>query len=326
MKKKAIPEEHIELFNTLSGWRNEGLITSQNFYSLRGQLKKSPEDVKRFIANVTTQRTFIPEKPVMETIRAGIVKWLSDYCKNAGTKGFVIGVSGGIDSAVTSTLCAMTGYKIASVIMPIGNSDAEGMSRAEDHIKWLSKKHYINVVGIKKDLTQAATALRHALQIRWDYKKGMLALANTYSRLRMLTLYAIATDRQMLVCGTGNKVEDFGVGFFTKYGDGGVDLSPIGDLTKTQVRGMAKHFGIIDSIQKAEPSDGLWEDGRTDEDQLGATYEDLEWAMSYEAMGSGRPTALTEREEKALRIYRRRHEANKHKMKTPPICYLRDMF
>jgi len=153
------------------------------------------------------------------------------------------------------------------------------------------------------------------VQLLDEENKSSLSLANTRSRLRMITLYQFASTRNALVAGTGNKVEDFGVGFFTKYGDGGVDISPIADLYKSQVRAAAQALGIAQDIIDAPPTDGLWEDGRTDEDQLGATYEELEWAMQY----SGDEN-ISERQSEVLEIYNQRHAANLHKMVEIPVC------
>jgi NAD+ synthase len=143
-------------------------------------------------------------------------------------------------------------------------------------------------------------------------------MANTRSRLRMTTLYALGQTYGLLVAGTGNKIEDFGVGFFTKYGDGGVDLSPIADLTKSDVFRLAKALNIVDSIQTAAPTDGLWADGRTDEDQIGATYPELEWAMEFQ----GNESLLSTRQLEVLAIYRRLHALNQHKMQPIPVCKL----
>ena len=143
-----------------------------------------------------------------------------------------------------------------------------------------------------------------------------LAMANSRSRLRMVTLYAVAQANQCLVAGTGNRVEDFGVGFYTKYGDGGVDISPIADLMKTEVFALAKALEVVASIQNAAPTDGLWEDGRSDEDQIGASYPELEWAMTF----SGEPSQLNERQQEVLKIYKNFHHANLHKMEPIPVC------
>lgn len=236
-----------------------------------------------------------------------ISNWLKDYLETANLDSFVIGVSGGIDSAVTSTLSAMTGKKTIVVSMPIHQKENE-LNRAHNHLKWLSEK-FDNVEVLEFDLTQ----LYETFRLMWIDEVNNLALANSRSRLRMVTLYQIATINKGLVVGTGNKVEDFGVGFYTKYGDGGVDISPIADLTKTQVRELARELGINQEIIDAPPTDGLWEDGRSDEDQIGATYEELEWAMEY----SGGD--VTERQKKVLEIYNKFHTQNKHKMIDIPI-------
>jgi NAD+ synthase len=156
-----------------------------------------------------------------------------------------------------------------------------------------------------------------------DKELADLALANTRSRLRMTSLYYFAALHRYLVAGTGNKVEDFGVGFYTKYGDGGVDLSPIADLMKTEVYAVAKELGIIDSIMQAKPTDGLWGDDRSDEDQIGASYPELEWAMDLRDRRVDVSTlALSERQQKVLSIYDRRHAANRHKMDPIPVCHI----
>lgn len=236
-----------------------------------------------------------------------ISTWLKEYLETAKLDSFVIGVSGGIDSAVTSTLSAMTGKKTIVVSMPIHQKENE-LNRAHNHMKWLSEK-FDNVEVLEFDLTQ----LYETFRLMWIDEVNNLALANSRSRLRMVTLYQIATINKGLVVGTGNKVEDFGVGFYTKYGDGGVDISPIADLTKTQVRELARELGVNQEIIDAPPTDGLWEDGRSDEDQIGATYEELEWAMEYDG------SDITERQKEVLEIYNRFHTQNKHKMEPIPI-------
>lgn len=249
-----------------------------------------------------------------EKINIHITNWLSSYCEKAGLNGFVIGISGGIDSAVTSTLCAQTGKKVMLLSMPIRQTKAE-FTRAEEHIKNL-KKRFSNVSSLDIDLTQTFTVLEETLPS--DTVSNHLAMANSRARLRMTTLYALGQTHGLLVAGTGNKIEDFGVGFYTKYGDGGVDISPIADLTKTEVFGLAKQLDIVDSIQQAKPTDGLWEDGRSDEDQIGATYPELEWAMDF----TGDESALNEREKEVLAIYRRLNRINKHKMEPIPVCII----
>lgn len=243
-----------------------------------------------------------------------IVEWLTQYLDHSGMTGFVVGVSGGIDSAVTSTLCAMTGFPVKVMNMPICQA-ADQMSRAAHHIRWLAEQ-YPNVEGITVDLTPVFESLQSALP---DDIQDDLSMANTRSRLRMLTLYGFSTHHRLLVAGTGNKVEDFGVGFYTKYGDGGVDLSPIADLMKSEVYALAKAMGIIDEIIAAPPTDGLWSDNRSDESQIGATYDELEWAMTFEA-GKGEERSLAPRQREVLAIFRRFNRINQHKMQPIPVC------
>lgn len=243
--------------------------------------------------------------------------WLHDYCTRAGQQGFVVGVSGGIDSAVTSALCARTGLPTLCVEMPIHQAYSQ-VQRAQDHITWL-KEHHANVRMEVVQLTPVFDQLVASLPKPEGGLAG-LTLANTRARLRMTTLYYFAGLLRFLVAGTGNKVEDFGVGFFTKYGDGGVDLSPIADLTKTEVYAVARELGIIKSIMVAPPTDGLWGDDRTDEDQIGASYPELEWAMAHRAAPG--KEALTGREQVVLGIYDRMHAANRHKMEPIPVCII----
>ncbi len=247
-----------------------------------------------------------------------ITAWLSNYCDKAGLSGFIIGISGGVDSGLASTLCAMTGKKTILLSMPIHQPSAE-YQRAKNHITDLEAR-FENVSSMDIDLTASFD------QISRDFPKDVaahhLAMANTRARLRMLTLYAIGQVNDCLVCGTGNKVEDFGVGFYTKYGDGGVDISPIADLTKSEVWTLAREVQVIDEIVKAKPTDGLWDDGRSDEDQIGASYPELEWAMDYKGDGS----LLSERKQKVLAIYQRLHRINKHKMEPIPVCVIPNEF
>lgn len=242
-----------------------------------------------------------------------IVRWLKDYCDNADLKGFVVGVSGGIDSSVTSTLCAKTGKKVILLNMPIYQA-SEQLSLAEQHIEWLEES-FDQVQGIKLDLTPPFQAIEKAFP---GHIQDGLSMASTRSRVRMLTLYAFASHHRMLVVGTGNKVEDFGVGFYTKYGDGGVDISPIADLMKSEVYAIGIELGIIEAILDTPPTDGLWIDNRTDERQIGATYDELEWAMKFEEQPRNEDQ-LSAREREVLAIYRRYHWANRHKMDPIPI-------
>lgn len=242
-----------------------------------------------------------------------IVSWLSDYSSKAGTNGFVIGISGGIDSAVTSKLGALTGLPIICLEMPIHQEPTQ-VSRALDHIQWLKGSHP-NVSLEQVDLTPTFNGLVKSLPPTDETSREM-ALVNTRARIRMTTLYYFAALKGMLVLGTGNKVEDFGIGFFTKYGDGGVDVSPIADLNKSEVYAVGRELGIIESILLAPPTDGLWGDDRTDEDQIGASYAELEWAMEF----NGDVTETTARQRQVLDIYQRLHRANKHKMDPIPVC------
>ena len=250
-----------------------------------------------------------------------ITNWLESYRVRAHQSGFVIGVSGGIDSAVTSTLCALTKAPVLALNMPI-HQKLDQVSRSNEHIDWLTSK-FDNVSAITVDLTStfdqfvdATGANLHDHHLNDETTK--LSLANSRSRLRMSALYYYAAVHRFLVAGTGNKVEDFGVGFFTKYGDGGVDISPIADLYKSEVFMLAKELNIIQSIQQAQPTDGLWDDDRTDEDQMGATYAELEWAMETD---KNKPdTTLTARQEEVLNIFNKLHSATLHKISPIPIC------
>jgi len=242
-----------------------------------------------------------------------IVDWLANYSETSFTKGFVVGVSGGVDSAVTSTLCALTGKNVIVVNMPILQPPSQ-YQRSNEHIEWL-KSTFENVISFNVDLTKSFEQISVDLS---NEVQDELTMANVRARLRMTTLYAHAGHYECLVAGTGNKVEDFGVGFYTKYGDGGVDVSPIADLMKTEVFALAKELDIIQSIQSAKPTDGLWDDDRSDEDQIGATYPELEWAMTFE----GDEAAISKRKEEVLKIYRKLNKANQHKMQPIPVCVI----
>jgi NAD+ synthase len=243
-----------------------------------------------------------------------IVRWLAQYCDAARLNGFVIGVSGGIDSAVTSTLCARTGKTTLLLNMPIHQAPRQ-RELASAHIAWLEAR-FPNARGVDVDLTAAFQALEDTLPAA--IRDG-LSMANTRSRLRMVTLYAFANHHGLLVAGTGNKVEDFGVGFFTKYGDGGVDLAPIADLMKSEVYALGGAMGINEGIMQAAPTDGLWGDERTDEGQLGASYPELEWAMRFDENGR-EEEPLDARRRQVLAIYRSFNRANRHKMEPIPVC------
>lgn len=243
-----------------------------------------------------------------------IVSWLRDYSNDSRTNGFVIGISGGIDSALTSTLCALTGKKVIALNLPIRQFKKE-FDLSNEHIEWL-KKNFPNVESYTVDLTTVFDTFE--LQVPENIR-DFLSMANSRARLRMTTLYAFACHHKLLVAGTGNKIEDFGVGFFTKYGDGGVDLSPIADLLKSEVYALAAELGVTKNILSARPTDGLFADGRTDEDQLGASYDELEWAMEFIEKNTV-PGELTDRQRKVLEIYTRLHKANRHKMDPIPVC------
>ena len=263
-----------------------------------------------------------------------IVEWLKSYCETSSMKGFVVGVSGGIDSALTSTLCALTGKPVIVVNMPIHQMKAQFVL-AVKHISWLKKK-FSNVSSYEVNLSD--TFLQPEATLPKEIQDDD-SMANTRSRLRMVTLYTVSAHYKMLVAGTGNKVEDFGVGFFTKYGDGGVDLSPIADLMKSEVYALAAELGVIKDIQQAAPVDGLWSDNRTDEQQIGATYAELERAMKHVnsksqvsspipiAIGTkGNSPKLTAREKGVIEIYEKFHGMNEHKMKPVPVCIIPKKF
>jgi len=263
-----------------------------------------------------------------------IVGWLRNYAEQSKTEGFVVGVSGGIDSAVTSTLCAMTGKKLVVLEMPIYQAESQ-VTRAQEHITWLKSKHS-NVSDFRVELTATFDSFMSAMpQADSNEHVRNLSLANARARLRMTTLYYVGGLHKLLVAGTGNKVEDFGVGFYTKYGDGGVDLSPIADLNKTQVYEIALELGVVSSIQKAAPTDGLWGDDRTDEDQIGASYPELEWAMEFIEfwqmangawLGVPSDNDLSARQKEVLEIYWRMNRANQHKMQPIPVCLIPKQF
>jgi NAD+ synthase len=249
-----------------------------------------------------------------------ITKWLIDYTNSAGIKAFVVGVSGGIDSAVTAALCARSGLPTFIVEMPIRQSKSE-LSRSNELCNQLTST-LSNVHKITIELDDVFELLKTALP-QLESHSSELTLANARARLRMTTLYAIASENDAIVVGTGNKIEDFGVGFYTKYGDGGVDISPIADLVKTEVYLIGALLKVPLSIQKAAPTDGLWGDDRNDEDQIGASYPELELAMRQTAEfknGVGSPAYLTGREAEVFEIYSRLNKANQHKMQPIPVC------
>jgi len=255
----------------------------------------------------------------LEKVNNHIVNWLKSYAENAKIEGFVIGISGGVDSAVTSTLCAQTGLKVLCVEMPIHQA-ASHVERGREHIAKL-KEAFPNVSSVEANLTDVFESFKNEVPKNEDLVITNLSLANTRARLRMTTLYYFAGIYNYLVAGTGNKVEDFGVGFYTKYGDGGVDLSPIADLMKSEVYLLAKYLEIPNSILVAAPTDGLFGDDRSDEDQLGASYDELEWAMKANETKLD-PTKFNEREQVVFDIYLRLSKSNQHKMQPIPVCLM----
>ena len=252
-----------------------------------------------------------------EKITNHIVSWLKNYAEKAGVKGYVIGISGGVDSAVVSTLCAMTGLEILLLEMPIRQKQEE-VNRAWEHIEHLKKK-YNNVKAMTVNLTPAFEELYKTFDVNDDeFPAEKLAFANTRSRLRMLTLYYYGQINGYLVCGTGNKVEDFGIGFYTKYGDGGVDISPIADLYKTEVYALSKSLNLVKSIQEAVPTDGLWDVDRTDEQQIGATYPELE--KIQKEFGTKTEADYEGRDLEVFKIFSKMNKAAQHKINPIPVC------
>jgi NAD+ synthase len=241
--------------------------------------------------------------------RANIIKdWIDNYCKNTSfdPKSLVVGVSGGIDSSVVSTLCALTGRKTIVLSMPINQIKSQH-DLSVKHGEWLASK-YKNVEHKIIKLEQVFTSFEKTLK-QFNNEHGF---ANSRARLRMATLYQVAASNDGIVVGTGNKVEDFGVGFYTKYGDGGVDISPIADCTKTQVWELGEHLGILKEIIDADPTDGLWNDGRNDLDQLGMTYKDLEKVM-------------VNKNDPKYKKYLEIRKKNLHKMNPIPVCKFDDL-
>lgn len=255
----------------------------------------------------------------VEKVSNYIENWLIDYAKEAQVNTFIIGVSGGIDSATTATLCAKTGLKTICLEMPI-HQDTSQVSRAKELVKQLEDT-YKNVSSMHLDLTETFECFKHVVPTESHSEKVALTLANTRARIRMTTLYYVAGLHGGLVVGTGNKVEDFGVGFYTKYGDGGVDLSPIADLLKSEVFELGRFLNVPKSIQEAQPTDGLFGDSRTDEDQIGASYDELEWAMKMYESGK-KVSNFTGRNSEVFKIYTKLHKANQHKMKPIPVCII----
>ena len=249
-----------------------------------------------------------------EKVSKHIVSWIDNYLNKSKMKGFIVGVSGGVDSALTSTLCAETKRNVLCIEMPI-NQNKDQVSRSKKHIEWLKKK-YSNVSSMNISLDNTFDSFTESIP-EIKSPENDLSLANTRSRLRMVTLYYFSALKKYIVVGTGNKVEDFGIGFYTKYGDGGVDISPIADLLKSDVYNLAKFYNINDEIIEATPTDGLWNDNRNDEDQIGASYEELEKAMQ---IANKLDYDLSNREQEVLKIYKSLNSSNRHKMHPIPIC------
>lgn len=257
----------------------------------------------------------------LDAINKHIVNWLKTYAENAKVKGFVVGISGGIDSALTSTLCAQTGFPTLCVEMPIHQAESH-VNRANEHIDQL-KARFANVLNARVDLTPVFESFRNQVPFLENEAVLNLTLANTRARLRMTTLYYLGGLHGFIVAGTGNKVEDFGVGFYTKYGDGGVDVSPIADLMKSEVRQLAAFLKVPESILNAKPTDGLFGDDRSDEDQLGASYDELEWAM-LEAEKGSTIDDFEGRSAEVFKIFKRLNANNQHKMQPIPVCEIPD--
>ena len=244
-------------------------------------------------------------------LKTEIKDWIKEYANDNSIDQLVVGVSGGIDSSVVSTLCALTGIPTLTLVMPIRQKQ-EQTDLAIDHCLWLGQ-HYMNASFEMIELTPVFEKFEDLFQ----FPKNELALANSRARLRMMTLYQKAQTFGGIVVGTGNKVEDFGVGFYTKYGDGGVDISPIADLYKTEVWALGKELGIDQRIIDAQPTDGLWEDGRVDADQLnGLTYPELEWCME----NIDTPIDdMSEQQMDNIELYKIIRKSNLHKMNPIPV-------
>lgn len=258
-----------------------------------------------------------------------IVRWIKGYARSAKITTLVVGISGGIDSSVVSALCARTGLKTIVVQMPI-RQNRKLDNRSSMQATWLLERHS-NVEHMSMDLTPVFAAFEKKTQPFCSIEQEpnpqeQLAYANSRARLRMMALYQIAQSHGGLVVGTGNRVEDFGVGFFTKYGDGGVDISPIGDCLKTQVWDMGRELGLPQEIIDAQPTDGLWDDGRTDEKQLGMTYAELEQAMRLDTLYSDdlELRTLNAAQKRQLRQYQKIRSRNIHKMLPIPVCKMPD--
>jgi NAD+ synthase len=288
-------------------------------------MPRKSQDVAAAQEHATTKSSQMTHKQRINHI----VRWLKTYARSAKISTFVVGISGGIDSSVVSALCAKTGLRTIVVQMPIRQNKTLN-NRSSMQASWLLERHS-NVTHMSMDLTSVFSAFEKKVDpfcnIEDDtHDTYKLASANSRARLRMMTLYQIAQCHNGLVVGTGNRVEDFGVGFFTKYGDGGVDISPIGDCAKTAVWDMGRELGLPQEIIDAEPTDGLWDDGRSDKDQLGMTYPELEDAMRLDTL---MPDELELRtlgkdRQRRLRRYQQIRSQNLHKMLPIPVCKMSD--
>jgi len=251
-----------------------------------------------------------------------IIEWLKSQLKLSGMKGFVVGVSGGIDSAVVSTLCAKTGMPTLIVNIPITGTDwnlhnTPSFDRAAQHISNL----YNSYSNVEPCLIDLSLTYFHFFNQFGKENKTEMALVNSKARLRMTTLYQLSAARGYLVVGTGNKVEDFGIGFFSKYGDGGVDISPIADLYKSEVYELARELEVNENILNAIPTDDLWDDGRSDEEQIGATYDELENTMKkLQLSRDSGENVWSDREKEVMEIYSKHRNNNMHKMLPIPVC------
>jgi len=310
--------------------RNFRKQTNNHFFLLKN-LKTSQENRlnKSILFTFADQKTTYLEKYFGETkifvmkdlkikkINKHIVDWLRTYAQKSNAKGFVVGISGGVDSAVVAYLCAQTGLETLFVEMPIGQKQPT----IDKTKKLLEKLHskFPNVRSTKVDLTTVFNEFKNNVSQNISQDKLNLTLANTQARFRMLTLYYQAGIHSFLVVGTGNKIEDFGIGFYTKYGDGGVDISPIADLMKSEVYKLAEYLDVPESIRFAAPTDGLFGDNRSDEDQIGANYDELEKVMKAHQNGK-KANDFSEREKEVFEIYTRLNTINQHKMNPIPIC------
>jgi len=277
------------------------------------QVNDSTSDTKKEVSEILA----MPNRNLnYKLVSEKLVSQLKEYLKESWQKGFVIGVSGWIDSALVSTLCAMTWEKVTIMDLPIHQKSDE-VNRASNHMDWL-QKNFSNIERYSIDLTETFETFKKALPEISDETARYMAYVNSRSRLRAVTLYAIWNEKNAIVAWTWNKVEDYGIWFFTKYWDWAVDISPIWNLYKSEVYEMARFLWINDEILKARPTDWLHPNGATDEDQIGCSYDELEWAMvQYDEWK--RSHNFDWREKEVMEIYSKRHEVNAHKMVMPKV-------